>query len=117
MIDDVKLVKAQREAYVRGASDRDYAVYNGRCSDPVVVLGEPRERMIASVAAARLYPLPTVTVPRVVLAADGFQYRVIGGELQCYEGTNWVPMWFTQADLDAFTDLLANPTETREVTE
>jgi hypothetical protein len=102
MSDDVKLVKAQREAFMSGVIWERRGVYGNRT---------PVEE-----AEAR-YPLPTVTVPRVVLAADGFQYRVIGGELQCYEGTNWVPMWFTQADLDAFTDLLANPTETREVTE
>jgi hypothetical protein len=102
MSDDVKLVKAQREAFVEGVKWAD--------------VPESASRMRE--VAARLYPLPTVTVPRV-LRSNEDQYRLANGCLQHRTSDHepWTNAPRIMERTHAINQLLANPTETREVTE
>ena len=76
-------------------------------------------------ADERRYPMPTVEVPRVVVDASGKQWRLISGLLQWREdaGFPWRdtdPAWCPTITVDRvlmLAQLLANPTERREVTE
>lgn len=74
--------------------------------------------------AARVYPLPKVTRPRVLKDPEGnYEYRITGdGEVQFRHTSDigeWIdltgaPMWvgnMTVARVRVWADLLANPTE------
>jgi hypothetical protein len=111
MSDDVKLVKAQREAFAVGYvhAEKRY-VASARTID------------IAREEAKLRYPLPTVTVPRVVQHGC-LKYRVVDNTV-----VEWATVgredWTRMPDVDGLlerckkiTFLLENPTETREVTE
>lgn len=72
--------------------------------------------------ARRLYPLPTVTRPRVVTDTKGRQWKVEDDILLTrHESSLWLAaedvrdaFWFSRERIRLWADLIANPTETVE---
>ena len=64
--------------------------------------------------AVRLYPLPTVTRPRVVTDQNGHRWKWENGFLQFSTGAGWLyasPPLIGEASYAAVRDVLSNPTE------
>jgi hypothetical protein len=116
MSDDAKHIRELRQAYLDGHVAQ-YGVYGDEAEWKCLshIYAENVRKYWEERAALR-YPLPTVTVPRVV-RVECFDYRVVDGvvEYACAGDDDWEPYeWDVQS---AIANLLANPTETREVTE
>lgn len=96
------MILAKREAYAAGAKAWGAASKNG------------------VLRAAREYPFPKITRPRVVRDkfGVGMLWRVMSGELQSsFRGNEWCvePAYVTPERVALWADLLANPTEEVEV--
>lgn len=98
-------VLAEREAYRKGnASERAMAFGSGN-----YVGGGP-------VSAEKMYPLPKVTRPRIVVDRAGHEWTWVEGRL-CFRQTptsNWISASSSligEGARDALATLLANPTE------
>lgn len=117
MIAERERVKDRRAAFVAGA-----AWYHDHLSDegriPRDTFAFDKRQQMRTEEAARRYPLPTITRPRVVRAMFGYEYRVVDGVLQVRTphgswgevGHGWGD------DIRAIVALLDNPTEEVEDT-
>ena len=103
MSDDVQHIKALREAFKEGAH---WARNLGSDRTP-------------DEAAAHIYPMPTVEVPRVVRSKDGWEYRLVDGAIQqrLTDGGDWIHALGVLERTHAINNLLANPTERKPVDE
>lgn len=102
----------EREAVLRERTGYYAGYVDGVCAaDPGAVISPShiQER------AAKRFPLPKVTRPRVVADSEGNAWRVVDGNLECRDAVNeWTRVrhcGITAERLRMWADLLANPTE------
>jgi len=101
--------KELRTAFVEGAVWRNTKTTTGGMVEAMA------DRNWMEMEARLRYPAPTVTRPRIRIVG-GLPYRVVDGVLQV--GNLGRATWAVSGQntvLQAFVDLLANPTETVEV--
>lgn len=137
MSDDKKytlrdMVLAQREAYVRGY--HTYRVDDATTEGREGAWETDKRDGLSARIAARKFPLPKLTRPRVVTSDTGRRFRIVDGQLQTQTSSNgqsWcclangsrVPaaedtgIKITLERIRLWADLLANPTEDVEASE
>jgi hypothetical protein len=105
----VERVRAEREAFVRGARWREVGTGWDLAPMPYATDAMIRE------ASERHFPMPLVDVPRVVVVGD-WSYRVIGDVIQCRHrsarDSDWAASGYSRHAITAIADLLATPTRT-----
>lgn len=110
-VSEAEAVRRERAAFRAGYN----AVVRGDELSTRAHLETPGERDVLGREVPKLYPLPTVTRPRVVEDACGNAYRVVNGELQHrgkgMDAGNWAFVHYVAGNAAALAELLANPTE------
>lgn len=106
-VTEAEAVKRERAAFVAGANRCHQEFHDGMS----VLKG-------AEKIAAKEYPLPKVSRPRVVKDRDGFSYRVVGGKLEFLSdcGAAWAElrddaMIIPAGDVREIASLFDSPTE------